>query len=741
MKFVLPFDKIRNKDVALVGGKNASLGEMFSRTNVPVPKGFAITSRAYRYFIKKNKLDKKIRLILKNTNAKKIRELKASGREIRSLIENSQLPEDLEKEIVTSFKKLRVKRVAIRSSATAEDLPTASFAGAQESYLNVAEKDLLQKVRKCFASLFTDRAISYREDKKFDHFRVFLSVGVQELISSKVSGVLFTIEPDSGHRGFIFINASWGLGDFIVQGKTDPDGYYVHKATMSIISKKLGMKKLMEIRGKAGVLSKKVPVKKQKIFVLNDKEILQLARYGLLIEKHYSMPMDIEWAKDDSGLHILQARPETVHGKSDRTSFYEYKLKKKSAVIAEGLAIGRKISSGTVNIIHDAKEINRFRKGQILVTKATDPDWEPIMKIASGIITEVGGKTAHAAIVSRELGIPCIVGVQNATRILKNGQKITIDCTDETGRIWKSALKYTMIEHDVRKLPKTRTKVYVNIGSPGIALDASQLPVDGVGLAREEFIISSYIGEHPLAMISEKKEKEYIDKLAEGVAKIAAAFYPRPVVVRFSDFKTNEYKNLKGGKKYEAQEGNPMIGWRGASRYINPVFEPAFRLECRAIKKVRDKMKLKNIKVMVPFCRTIDEAKRVIEIIKSERLTADVGVMAEIPSNIVLAKEFSRYFKFFSIGSNDLTQLTLGIDRDSEVLAKEFDERNKSVEDLITRLIKVAHKNKRLVSICGEAPSNYPDFARFLVKQGIDSISVEPDAVIKTRLLVHKAES
>lgn len=739
-KFILPFEKIRYKDIILVGGKNASLGEMISKTKVPVPKGFAITAEAYKYFLKKNKLDRQIQRILKKTNTKNINQLKMAGAQIRSLIKNAEFPDNLKKQILRAFKKLNVKYVAVRSSATAEDLPRASFAGQQESFLNVTENDLLEKVKNCFASLFTDRAISYREDHGFNHFKVFISVGVQELIHSVASGVLFTLDPDSGHKNFIFINGAWGLGDYIVQGKTDPDEYYVHKMTKTIIVKKVGKKKIMEVRTRSGVGGRSVPRSKQGHFVLSNREILTLAKYGMLIEKHYGVPQDIEWAKDSKGIHILQARPETVYRGVEKTVFKEYKLLEKSKVIAEGLAIGRKTSFGTVNVIHSAKEIQKFKPNQILVTTATDPDWEPIMKIAAGIITEVGGKTAHAAIVSRELGIPCIVGVPNAMKIFKNGQKVTIDCTEDVGRVWKGGLKFKAIEHRIDRLPKTKTKVYVNIGSPEIAMDVSQLPVDGVGLAREEFIISSYIGEHPMAMIAQKRQRIYVDKLAEGVARIAAAFYPRPVIVRFSDFKTNEYKNLKGGARYEPKEENPMIGWRGASRYTNPKFEPAFCLECRALKKVRDEMKLKNVKVMIPFCRTIEEARGVLHIIKSERLNADVGVMAEIPSDIILSDRFSKYFKFFSIGSNDLTQLTLGIDRDSQILAKEFDERNSAVKKLISQLIRTAHKNRRTVSICGEAPSNYPDFAKFLVKEGIDSISVEPDAVIKTKMLVARME-
>ncbi|MEM7819307.1 MAG: phosphoenolpyruvate synthase [Candidatus Aenigmatarchaeota archaeon] len=739
-KNILFFNRIRKKDVSLVGGKNASLGELMS-IKMPVPNGFAITADAYRYFIKKNELDEKIKSILKRTNIKNIKQLKKSGNEIRKLIKNAEFPDDLKNDILSAFNDLGEKYVAVRSSATAEDLPSASFAGQQESFLNIDKNNLLKRIKDCFASLFTDRAISYREDKGFDHFKVYLSVAVQKQIFSKSSGVMFTIDPDSGHENFIVINSGFGLGDYIVQGKITPDEFWIFKKNCKLIGKKLGRKKIMEIRSIFGVKKKKLSKTMQNQFSLSDSEAELLAKYGKRIEKHYKTPMDIEWAKDyDDKIYIIQARPETVHSTKNRNIFKEYKLEEKSIILARGLAIGRKIAAGNVNIIKNVKYINKFREGQILVTQKTDPDWEPIMKIAAGIITEEGGRTAHAAIVSRELGIPAIVGVANATKILKNNMPITIDCTKETGVIWKGKMKYKEKIHDIKKIPKTKTKIYVNISEPDQAIDASLLPIDGVGLAREEFIISSSIGTHPLELIKLKKENEFIEKLAYGIAKISAALYPRPVIVRTSDFKTNEYKNLKGGEKYEPHEDNPMIGWRGASRYISKNYEEAFRLECKAIKKVIDDFGLNNIKVMIPFCRTIDEAKKVLKIIKSEKLNTEIGVMAEIPSNIILAKEFSKYFKFFSIGSNDLTQLVLGIDRDNESLAKEFNEKNDAVKRFISQLIKTAHKYKRDVGICGEAPSDFPEFVEFLVREKIDSISVNPDVVIPTRLLVSKIE-
>ncbi len=1154
MKYVMPFSKIRIRDVPLVGGKTASLGEMLS-IGLPVPDGFAITSDAYKFFIKENGLDKAIHDTIKGADLKRIRELKRAGSEVRSLIRSAPFPMVLERQILQSYRSLGSRFVAVRSSATAEDLPDASFAGEQESYLNVDEKNLLKRVRDCFASLFTDRAISYREDKKFDHFKVYLSAAVEKQIFSKASGVMFTIDPDSGHRNFIVINSSYGLGDYIVQGRVTPDEFLVFKKNGKLIEKRLGDKNVMEVRSIFGVRQKKISPGMQKTFSISDKEAEQLAAFAKRIEKHYGRAMDIEWAKDDM-LYIIQARPETVHN-AKKTFYEEYRLKGKGVLLAEGASVGRKIASGKVNIIRSVKKMSRFKKGDVLVTTTTDPDWEPIMKIASAIVTEQGGRTcfagdtkiltnigfmtmrhahdrtkngeklvifsynphngnsewkkilstsknsldtiniavsqtgnmkgntitltpdhrmytyekrsivkkpisqllendemlcvvdklpdvpnkmdntklayllgaiatdghveirygkakprhgtviftqkdteakmnfistvnsyfldifgksmtprtkfssnyfrgrliqgyavdyrchsldialqinkfmenlqnmalhfteesalnflagvidgdgtfhnnrisiyaskenvlrsvllscwklgivpqvtvnrgihnvqilerlsdilsrtkrvkggirekhfgtklfsarqifsdiidhvnyaghigtyihdnrlmdarkiekfimpmatenekldiseiinsatrmtrvsfvedageidvynieveadneldhcyvvfterytpllvsnSHAAIVSRELGIPAVVGSLGAIKKLSNGYSVTVDCSEEKGRVWKGALRFARTQHDIKKMPKTRTKIYVNIGEPQEAVDASLLPVDGVGLAREEFIISSSIGEHPLAMLKQKRESIFIDKLASGAAKIAASFYPRPVIIRFSDFKTNEYRNLKGGEKYEPHEENPMIGWRGASRYVSS-YEPAFRLELKAIKKCLDELGLDNIKLMIPFCRTIDEARRIFEIVKSEKINCKLGAMAEIPSNVILAKEFSKYFSFFSIGSNDLTQLTLGVDRDNTKLAKEFDERNDAVKKLMQELIKTAHACRRPVGICGQAPSDYPDFAEFLVKNKIDSISVNPDVAVSTRLLVAKAE-
>ncbi|NOX71428.1 MAG: phosphoenolpyruvate synthase, partial [Candidatus Micrarchaeota archaeon] len=738
-KLVLWFNELRKEDTQLVGGKNASLGEMISKTDVPVPNGFAITANAYRYFIETSGLGDIIRKNLTGLDTHDMNMLKRAGRTIRSAITRANLPGDLEKKIIEHYNEMKKKLgkkelyVAVRSSATAEDLPDASFAGQQDTYLNVTEKDLIRAVKHCIASLFTDRAISYRVDKNFDHFKVALSVGVQEMVNSRVAGVMFSIDPDTGFKNVVVIEGSYGLGEYVVQGKVTPDEFHVFKPTKGIILKKLGSKERMLMRGKRGNKDVRVEEDLRKRFVLSENDILKLAEYAMKIEKHYKRPMDIEWAKGDNHkLYILQARPETVHGTQEVTTLKKYVLLENGKELVKGQSIGRKIGQGKVNIIKDVKKINKFKAGEVLVTGMTDPSWEPIMKIASAIVTDKGGLTCHAAIVSRELGIPCIIGTGNATKVLRNGQDVTIDCTSKEGVVRQGILKYKLKGTKLGKTKKTKTKILVNAGIPEEALEASYLPVDGIGLAREEFITSSYIGEHPLHVIEERREDEYIKKLSEGIAGIAAPFYPRPVILRLADFKSNEYASLKGGSKFEPLERNPMIGWRGASRYIHPDYEKAFRLECRAIKSVRDAMGLTNLKIMVPFCRTIEEAKKVLDILKSEGLERgknglEIYMMAEIPSNIILADKFSKYFDGFSIGSNDLTQLTLGIDRDNEKLSSEFDERNEAVKESISHLIRTAHKYKRHVGICGEAPSNYPEYVEFLIKEGIDTISVNVD--------------
>lgn len=610
-RFVLWFDEIGRSDVRLVGGKNASLGEMISKTKVPVPPGFAITSEAYWYFIKTTGLENVIRNSLKGLNVKNINELKKAGKKIREAFARAELPIDLKYYILEYYHKLRTKTsgdfyVAVRSSATAEDLPNASFAGQQETYLNVTGKDLIKRVKQCFASLFTDRAISYREDKGFDHFSIALSVGVQKMVNPKASGVMFTIDPDTGFRNVVIINSSYGLGEYVVQGVITPDEFTIFKPTLGIISRKLGSKEKMLIRSKDKNMKRFVPYRMRNEFSITDKEVKSLANYALVIEKHYKVPMDVEWAKDhDNKIYIVQARPETVHGAKDLAVIENYVLKEKGKILLTGCSIGSKIGRGEVNVIKNVKNIQKFRKGQVLVTEMTNPSWEPIMKIASAIVTDKGGVTSHAAIVSRELGIPCIVDTVNGTKLLRNNQMVTVDCTSKLGKIFQGLLKFDIEYTNIEKMPKTKTKILVNVGMPDEALKASRLPVDGVGLARQEFIINSHICEHPLKMIKEGREDKFITKLSEGIASIVAPFYPRSVIVRLSDFKTNEYASLKGGKEYEPDEENPMIGWRGASRYIDPVYEPAFRLECRALKRVRDEMGLKNLKIMVPFAEPL----------------------------------------------------------------------------------------------------------------------------------------
>jgi pyruvate, water dikinase len=751
-RFVIWFEELRRGDVATVGGKNSSLGEMISSTKVPVPPGFAITADAYRYFLRQNGLDQFIKKTLHGVDIKNLRNLKRVGETIRKEIVKAKMPADLEKEILDYYKSLAVKVkisepfVAVRSSATAEDLPDASFAGQQETYLNIRKEELLHAVKKCIASLFTDRAISYRVDKGFDHFSVALSVGVQLMVESKASGVMFTLDPDTGFKNVVVINSSYGLGEYVVQGVVTPDEFVVFKPTQTIIEKRLGSKEYMLVKHFGRNVSKKVMTFLRSMYSLDDNEIKKLAGYAIAIEKHYGKPMDIEWAKNKDGmLYIVQARPETVQSQKNANVIEKYVLKNKGPLLITGVSIGQKIGAGNANVIKDVRNIKKFRKGQVLVTEMTDPNWEPIMKIASAIVTNKGGSTSHAAIVSRELGVPCILDTKRGTEVLKSGKGITVDCTEKIGRIYSGVLKFEVVKHEINKIPKTRTKIMVNVGEPDEALEASKFPVDGIGLAREEFVISSYIKDHPLHMIKNKQEREFIRKLAEGLAKIAAPFYPRPVIIRFSDFKTNEYAGLRGGAEYEPLEDNPMIGWRGASRYINKQFEPAFRLECKAMKVLREGMGLRNVKLMIPFCRTINEAELVIKIMKEEGLVRgknglEIYVMAEIPSNIWLADKFSLYFDGFSIGSNDLTQLTLGIDRDNNMLISEFDERNDAVKRSIKHLIETAHRYKRKVGICGEAPSNYPEFVKFLVGLGIDSISVNPDVALKTKLMVAEIE-
>lgn len=791
-KFILWFEKLGLKDLQRVGGKNASLGEMYrnlSSEGVKIPNGFAITASAYFHLLESANLNAAIRETLQGLNTQNVRDLALRGGKIRRLIEGTPLPPDLEAEIIEHYRLLEKEYgvnvdVAVRSSATAEDLPDASFAGQQETYLNVrGSKELLRACHRCFASLFTDRAISYRDDKGFDHFSIGLSVGVQKMVRSdkSCSGVMFSIDTETGFSNAVLINGSWGLGESIVGGRVIPDEFCVFKPTLSqgyraILSKKLGAKdtKITYGTGPNPTKTEATTAQERRSFVLDDEEILQLARWAVVIEQHYSRrlgrpcPMDMEWAKDGvSGeLYIVQARPETVQSLKNNSVLTEYRLCENGELLLTGAPVGGKIGQGRANVILDVQDIAKFKVNQVLVTRMTDPDWEPIMKMAAAIVTDRGGRTCHAAIISRELGIPCVVGTEVATKKIASGQNVTISCAEgEVGKVYQGLLKYQVKQTDIANLERPRTKIMMNLGNPELAFSLSSIPNDGVGLAREEFIISSYIKIHPLALIHfdrlkdqeakreierltagyESKEQFFVDRLAQGIAIIGAAFYPRDVIVRLSDFKSNEYANLIGGAEFEPQEANPMLGWRGASRYYDENFRSAFGLECRALKKVREQMGLLNVKVMVPFCRTVLEGRKVeAEMARHGLVRGENGleiyVMCEIPSNVILADEFAEIFDGFSIGSNDLTQLTLGIDRDSELVANIYDERNEAVKRLISQVIKAAKKRGRKIGICGQAPSDFPDFAEFLVREGIDSISLNPDTVIKTTLRILEVE-
>ncbi len=792
-EFILWFRDLTINDVPIVGGKNASLGEMYrtlTKKGVNIPNGFAVTAYAYRYFLKKAKIQNKIRQIFSDLDTHNLRNLAEKGRNVRKTILEAELPEELQNAITRAYKNLckkygRNADVAVRSSATAEDLPGASFAGQQETYLNIkGEKSLLEACKKCFASLFTNRAISYRADKGFDHFNISLSIGVQKMVRSDLasSGVMFSIDTETGFKNAVLIEGAYGLGENVVQGNVNPDQFYVFKPTLkkgfkSIISKKLGSKNMKMIYHKTGkTTTKNIKVQENyKIkFCLNNDEILKLAKWAIAIEDHYSKkakkfkPMDMEWAKDGrtKQLFIVQARPETVQSQKDMNVLEDYTLKEKGKVIATGLSVGTKIASGKAHVIKNVSDIKSFKPGQILVTEKTDPDWEPIMKVASAIVTNRGGRTAHAAIVARELGIPAIVGTSNGTELIKTGTDITINCAEgEVGKIYKNILKFNINKINLKKIRKPKTKIMMNVGNPDQAFEFSFIPNDGVGLAREEFIISSYIKIHPLALLhydklKDKKAKNiirkstqayenkvdcFIEKLAEGVAMIGAAFYPKDVIVRMSDFKSNEYANLVGGSEFEPKEDNPMLGWRGASRYYTGNYRKAFGLECMAMKKARDEMGLTNIKLMIPFCRTVEEGKLVIKEMRKYGLIQgknklQIYMMCEIPSNVILADDFAKIFDGFSIGSNDLTQLILGLDRDSELISRLYDERNPAVKDRIADVIKKARKNKIKIGICGQGPSDHADFAQFLVKCGIDSISLNPDTVLKTTIAIVNEE-
>jgi len=793
MRWIHWFDELTIADVPQVGGKNASLGEMIrelTAKGIRIPNGFAITAQAYQAFLRYNELEESVGKLLNGLNTRDVNELLQRTGEIRNMILAGDFPDDMRTEIVSCYGELSqqygatASDVAVRSSATAEDLPTASFAGQQETYLNVrGEAMLLESVKKCFASLFTPRATSYRTDMGFGHFEVGLSVGVQKMVRSDLasSGVIFTLDTESGFRDVVFVTGAYGLGENIVQGRIAPDEFYLFKPTLKLgyqplIGKRLGSKELRMIYDEAGnklIKNVAVSVEDRTRFSVSDEDVLELGRWAMMIEEHYSAkrgtdtPMDIEWAKDGQTgeLFIVQARPETVHSQHKMTTIETYALLEQGQILALGLAVGDKIAVGKVRVIPHVSHIREFQPGEILVTDITDPDWEPIMKNATAIVTNRGGRTSHAAIVARELGIPAIVGTGNITQLVQAGQAITVSCAEgEVGKIYADALKFAVDKLEVNELSRPHTKIMMNVGNPDLAFKLAAIPNDGVGLARMEFIIANWVQVHPLALTryatlpTEIKQQVeaitggyadkvefFVDKLAQGIGTIAAAFYPKPVILRLSDFKTNEYAHLIGGSLFEPIEANPMLGWRGASRYYHPNYREGFALEIKAIKRVRELFGLSNLVVMVPFCRTPEEGEKVLQVMAEEGLPRgkdglEVYVMAEIPSNILLAADFAQHFDGFSIGSNDLTQLVLGVDRDSTQVAPLFDERNAAVRWSCAELIQTAHRYGRKVGICGQAPSDYPEFAAFLVEQGIDSLSLNPDAVLQTTAQILKIE-
>ncbi|MBO9703065.1 MAG: phosphoenolpyruvate synthase [Sporocytophaga sp.] len=790
-KYILAFNEIHLNDIAQVGGKNSSLGEMFnilSSKGINIPDGFATTSYAYQEFIKSNKLSNDLKNALDKLDTKTFSNLTEVGSICRNLILKSTIPLEIETAIKNGYIELCKKygfqiHVAVRSSATAEDLPDASFAGQHESYLNICcgEENLLKACLNCLASLFTDRAIKYRHDNGFDHMKVALSIGIQKMIRSDLasSGVCFTLDPDSGFEDIILITGSWGLGENVVQGAVNPDEFYVFKKSLqknkqAILNKKIGSKEKTMIYNNDAfsdntIKNIETPKEKRNLFILNDEEIHLLAKWSLIIEEHYQKPMDIEWAKDgeENKIYIVQARPETVYSrKRKQVKITEYRLKEKGNIITSGKAIGNQIATGTVRIINSPEDSYLLKEGEILVTDITNPDWDPILKKASAIITNKGGRTSHAAIIARELGAVAIVGTGNATSVIKDGDTVTVSCAEgETGTIYEGKLLWEVIETNLEAIEKPKTKVMFILGNPEKAFHLSRIPNDGVGLMRLEFIINNSIKVHPMALIKfdslkdqaakseienltsnySNKESYFIENLSRSVATIAAAFYPNDVIVRMTDFKTNEYANLVGGKEFEPLEANPMLGFRGASRYYNDAYKEGFGLECKAMKVVRDEMGLTNVKLMIPFCRTVEEGKKVIEIMNTYGLRQgenelEIYVMAEIPSNVILADEFASIFDGFSIGSNDLTQLTLGIDRDSSTVSELFDENNEAPKKMIRLMINSAKQAGRKIGLCGQAPSDFPEFAQFLVENKIDSISFNPDAMIKGIQNIKEAE-
>jgi pyruvate,water dikinase len=777
--YIIPFEKLKNTDVELVGGKNASIGEMISglaNLGVSVPGGFATTAHAYRDFLAQDGLDDRIREVLASLDVDDVDRLAVVGAQIRRWMLATPFPSRLQSEVLEAWRSMRGNAdvaefaVAVRSSATAEDLPDASFAGQQETFLNVrGEAHLLKSMHEVFASLFNDRAIAYRVHNKFDHNAVALSVGVQHMVRSDLgsAGVMFTLDTDSGFRDVVFITSAYGLGETVVQGAVNPDEFYVYKPALragkrAVLRKNIGGKALKMVYADPGsgerVRTIEVAAKDRQCFSLEEADIIALAKQALIIEEHYKTPMDIEWGKDGSSgkIYILQARPETVQSRAGRT-IQRFTLKSRSRVVITGRSIGQRIGAGPARIISDVKEMSRVRAGDVLVADMTDPDWEPIMKRASAIVTNRGGRTCHAAIIARELGIPAVVGCGTATSAVKEGQPVTISCAEgDTGYVYDGVLEYDQRSIELDAMPAIPVKITMNVGNPDRAFDFAGIPHKGVGLARLEFIINRMIGVHPRALLEFDKQSAevkdvigkqiagygspiefYVDKLSEGIAQIAAAFAPEPVIVRLSDFKSNEYANLIGGKNYEPHEENPMLGFRGASRYIDKVFRPCFEMECRALKRVRDEMGLTNVQVMVPFVRTLGEARAVTELLADNGLRrGDNGLkhimMCELPTNALLADRYLEYFDGMSIGSNDMTQLTLGLDRDSSVVAKSFDERDEAVKALMGMAIKACKAQGKYVGICGQGPSDHPELARWLLEQGIDSLSLNPDTVVET---------
>jgi pyruvate,water dikinase len=781
---ILWFDHVGMNNVAEVGGKNASLGEMISNltsAGVQVPGGFATTAAAYREFLAHDGLDKRINELLSGLDVNDVVALANAGSKIRQWIVDTPFPGDLEKAIRDSFKTMMEKygddlSVAVRSSATAEDLPTASFAGQQETFLNVRGADpLMNAIKQVFASLYNDRAISYRVHQKFDHSKVALSAGIQQMVRSDVgaSGVMFTLDTETGFREVVFITAAFGLGEMVVQGAVNPDEFYVYKHSLAenrpaILRRSMGSRtnKMVYADGDAnGQTTKIVDVSDEEHtrLCLTDEQVEALARQAVTIEKHYGRPMDIEWALDgvSGNLFIVQARPETVESQASTQVIERYKLKESGPTITKGRAIGQRVGAGEARVIHSVSEMSRVQQGDVLVADMTDPDWEPVMSRAAAIITNRGGRTCHAAIIARELGIPAVVGCGNATEAIRDGDKVTVSCAEgDTGYIYKGKLAFEIQRTETGKMPDLPTKIMMNVGNPERAFQFASIPNAGIGLARLEFVINNMIGLHPRALLEYDRQSAevrdaidrritgypgpvefYVEKLVEGISTLAAAFYPNPVIVRMSDFKSNEYANLIGGEDYEPHEENPMIGFRGASRYVSEAFRPCFELECRALKKVRDEMGLTNVEVMIPFVRTVDEGRKVVELLAEHGLRrGDNGLrvimMCEIPSNAVLAEEFLQHFDGFSIGSNDLTQLTLGLDRDSSLVATSFDERNEAVKKLLEMAIRACNKEKKYVGICGQAPSDYPEMAKWLMEEGIGSISLNPDTVLETWLFL-----